>query len=323
MADRDNPFEPLQSLDPSPIEETPIHLEDNSPDSYFPPSNPSTRPPPSQSPPPSSHLGLSGNSHTPIYYLLRLQKFSSLTFLAFATAHITNTSLIPLLTRSVPASEPYLLLTRPYYQSWPIAEPLLIIAPLVIHVASGVGLRLYRRNLAAERYGAETRAEKRKYRSALWPVLSSQSKLGYALVPIIAAHTLVNRVIPARTEGGSSNINLSYVSHGFARAPIISHIGYTALVGTAVWHFTWGIAKWSGVLPENISAQNGNGDARRARRRWLIHGISALVTAVWMAGGLGVVGRAGEAGGWIGRGYDDMLRGVPVVGNWMVGGVRS
>lgn len=62
----------------------------------------------------------------------RLQKYSTYAFTIFASFHITNTSIIPLVTRSVPASEPYLLLTRPYYQSFPL-EPLLVTLPIATH----------------------------------------------------------------------------------------------------------------------------------------------------------------------------------------------
>ena len=65
---------------------------------------------------------------------------------------ITNTSIIPSITQSVPASEPYLLLTRPYYQGIPF-EPLLIIIPAYAHVLSGLTIRILRRNLNAKRYG--------------------------------------------------------------------------------------------------------------------------------------------------------------------------
>ena len=48
--------------------------------------------------------------------MTRIQRYSSYTFSAFLAAHVTNTSLIPLLTRSVQSSDAYLLLTRPYYR---------------------------------------------------------------------------------------------------------------------------------------------------------------------------------------------------------------
>lgn len=79
-----------------------------------------------------------------------------------------------------------------------------------------------------------------------------------------------------------------------------------ALVGVGVGHFVWGIARWNNWVPY--------GNDRKAKRRWwLINGVSATVTALWMAGGLGVVGRGGKADGWIGQGYDALYSKVPLL----------
>lgn len=306
MADRDN-MSTLEELEPSPVDETPS----TNAGEYF----PSTDTSHTKSSPATS-IGLS-SGHSPVWYLTRVQKFSAFAFSAFATFHITNTSLIPLLTQSVPASEPYLLLTRPYYQSWPIAEPLLIILPLAAHIGSGVALRLYRRNLAAKRYGAETRDERRAYRRDLWPKVSGTSQLGYLALPLLMGHTFINRIIPAGLPGGSSNVNLSYVSHAFAKHPIVSYAGFAALISVTMWHTTWGGAKYLGLTPDAVKEQGTDRQILKKRRWYIINAIAAAGTALWMAGGFGVVGRAGAAGGWVGRLYDEMYQKIPVVGAWM------
>ncbi|KAL5630179.1 hypothetical protein BROUX41_000051 [Berkeleyomyces rouxiae] len=79
-----------------------------------------------------------------IYYLARVQRYSSYTFSIFTTIHIANTSLVPLLVRTVSASETYLLQARELYQT-PLTEPLLVGLPIVAHVGSGVALRFLRR----------------------------------------------------------------------------------------------------------------------------------------------------------------------------------
>ena len=143
MADYDRNYNGLQELEPSPVEESPLGSKED----YFPSQHtPETPPQPTR----TSTLGLS--QHSPIWYLTRIQRYSSYVFTAYGVAHMVNTSIIPLITRSVPESNRYLLLTRPYYQGIP-AEPLLIIAPLWAHVISGVALRIVRRNLNAKRYG--------------------------------------------------------------------------------------------------------------------------------------------------------------------------
>ncbi|KAK5118111.1 hypothetical protein LTR62_004158 [Meristemomyces frigidus] len=314
MADYDRGSS-LQELEPSPIEETPLDTKD----SYFPSPN-DTNESPSQPPQRPTHaLGLS--HHTPLYYLLRIQKYSSYIFTAFGAAHIINTSVIPLITQSVPESERYLLLTRPYYQGIP-AEPLLVIIPLWAHVFSGVAIRVIRRNLNAQRYGdvsggSRKEREKTFFSSEFWPKISGISQLGYPFLGLLAGHIFLNRVIPKGFPGGQSNVNLSYVSHAFARHPVVSYAGFTALIGVGVAHMTWGWAKWLGLTPDQSSAVNGEREVVRKRRWYLINGVAALVAGVWMAGGFGVIGRGGAARGWVGDLYDQMYRSIPVVGRWM------
>ena len=227
--------------------------------------------------------------------------------------HITNTSLIPLLTRSVPASDKYLLLTRPYYQSVPF-EPLLITAPLALHISSGLALRLYRRRAQVARYGAESRRERRRIP---WPHLSGTAALGYVLAPLVAGHAFVNRVVPLMYEGGSANVGLEYVAHGFAKAPAVSFVGFTALVGVGVLHATWGWATWLRVAPAYVPQVGAERHIVKKRRWYLLNGVAALVAGLWLAGGLGVVGRGGLATGWLAKEYDGLLSKIPFVGQWL------
>ena len=294
----------LQEIEPSPV-------EDDGPDegdSYFPGNKDDVEPIPLKR---SSTIGL--NSHSVPWYLTRIHKYSSYTFSIFAAFHIANTSIIPLVTQSVPASEPYLLLTRPYYQS-PIAEPLIIVLPLVAHVASGVALRIYRRRQQYEMYGAESRQEKRQI---AWPNISGTSKLGYLLIPLLAGHSFINRGVPLKVHGGSSSVNLSFVSHAFAKFPALSFTGFTALVTVGVWHSVWGWAKWLNLTPQQVTHGGDEGRLQRKKRWYLINAVSAAVAGLWLAGGLGVVGRGGLVGGWVGREYDELYRSIPIVGKWL------
>jgi hypothetical protein len=299
----------LQELEPSPVEDTPSESKDG----YFPPSVSTDRPEPLSQPPHlSSSIGLS--QHSPIWYLSRIQRYSSYAFTAFAAAHITNTSLIPLITRSVPESERHLLLTRPYYQGLP-AEPLLVIVPLWAHVISGVALRIVRRNIHAQRYG-----EKRGvsfFSSQFWPTVSGISKLGFQFVPLLVGHIFINRGIPNSFPGGQSNVNLSYVSHAFAKHSVLTYAGFTALLGVGVMHITWGWAKWLGLTPDQVTVMGPERRIWKKRRWYIINGLAAAVTGLWMAGGFGVLGRGGEAPGYVGRMYNEMYQSIPVIGRWM------
>lgn len=238
--------------------------------------------------------------------MTRVQRYSSYAFTVFSAFHITNTSLIPLITRSVPASEPYLLLTRPYYQSFPL-EPLLITVPLLTHIGSGIALRIHRRNKSLVRYGATTSStsERKKY----WPPLSKISLGGYLLTPLVLGHAFVNRILPWWVEGDSSSIGLGFVSHGFAKHPVLAWVGYTALVTIASGHFVWGAAKWLDLVPTGLKINE-----RKDKRRWWSLNTAAIISAlVWMAGGLGIVGRGGKAEGWMARGYNNLYASIPLL----------
>ena len=244
--------------------------------------------------------------------VLRIQKYSSYTFTAFAALHITNVSIIPFITRSVSESNRYLLLTRPYYQS-AFTEPLLVGLPLVAHVTSGIALRLWRRRQALKRYGAETRTDKR---TIPWPVLSGTSALGYALVPFAGFHIWTTRILPLYAHGDSSLISLNYISHGFALQPFVSFTGFTAMVSVGVWHFVWGAAKWLGWAPSQVKMTEEDRELVRKKRWYAINGISAAIAGLWLAGSLGVVGRDGKMAGWVGKEYDELYKYLPSFVRW-------
>ena len=304
-------FVSLQQLDPSPIESPQYELNKELPE--LPAASPPLR---------SSTLGLNASGHSSVYYrtspnlfrrstltylVTRLQKYSSYVFTVYASIHLTNTSIIPLLTRSVPASEPYLLLTRPYYQSFPF-EPLLITLPIATHILSGLALRIHRRNANLARYGASTLSvsSRLERRLKVWPTVSWSSISGFVLAPLVIGHAFTNRLLPWIYEGGSSGVGLGFVSHGFAKHPVVSWMGYVALVGVAAGHFVWGVARWNGWVPV--------GNSKKAKRRWwIINGISAGLAALWMAGGLGIVARGGKADGWVGKGYDSLYAKIPLL----------
>ena len=303
----------LQQLEPSPVDDD--LYESNNNGNSFPSASPSFDKPspttrlPHVQPHPSSPTPLGLHSHNVTYYLTRLQRYSSYATTFFLTLHITNNALIPLATRSVTASEPYLLLTRPYYQSHPFIEPLVIILPFATHIGAGIALRIYRRVHLSRLYGADSRFDRRRL---AWPALSGTSLCGYILLPFFAAHVFVNRILPCWVEGGNESIGLAYVAHGFARFPALSFLAYVGLVGAASTHLVWGWAKWLGWM--------GGRDEGAWRRKWRWYGLNAVslgLAGVWLAGGLGVVGRGGLVEGWVGRGYDELFRRIPGVGRWL------
>jgi succinate dehydrogenase/fumarate reductase cytochrome b subunit len=310
-ADDDNPIK-MKELDPSPVEETPSYDPDL--EKSLDPSNPYFPPQSSTHSSTSSTLGLSSSSsrwNLP-HILHTLQKYSTVPPSLYLILHYTNTSLIPLLTRSVPASESYLLLTRPYYQSFPL-EPLLLAAPIATHVLSGIALRIYHRRQSVLRHAGQG-ASYTERRSIPWPKLSVQSMLGYMLWPLLAGHVFVNRILPLEVEGGSSGVGLGYVSHGFAKHPVIANLGYAALIGVGSWHVVGGVAKWLKLSKEFVTEGGDYGQRKRRKRGWVVNVVAGVVAGMWMLGGLGVVGRGGLGSGWEAKNWDLLYSRVPIFG---------
>ncbi|KAI0410662.1 hypothetical protein F5X98DRAFT_87421 [Xylaria grammica] len=303
----------LVQLDPSPIEASEKELPELENSIY---SSSSTRIPLSRST--SSSLGLGGSGRGPIFYLTRIQRYSSYTFTFFAGLHFTNTSLIPLLYRSVPYSEPFLLMTRELYQTR-LTEPLLVGLPVLAHVVSGVGIRLLRRNQNKRRYHGDAGLGFWESKTALssptaspsasriWPAVSRIAISGYAYTALLASHVAMNRVLPLVVDGDSSNIGLGYVAHGFARHAPSAYLAYALLLSVGAGHMVWGMARWLDFAPPaNWKKITFDKPTRSRRRRawWAVNAAAASLAALWAAGGLGVVARAGPAHGWLATVYN-------------------
>lgn len=190
-----------------------------------------------------------------------------------------------------------------------------MVLPLAAHIGAGLALRLHRRFEQARRYGVEGLIDHQRH--VKWARFSGTSILGYALGPLVGIHVVLNRLTPLKVEGGSSGVGLGYVAHGFARHPVMHWLGYVSLVGTASWHVVWGMSKWWGWAPESAEVLGPERGRVVQRRKWVINFLAVGLAALWMSGGLGVVGRGGEAKGWVGAGYDKLYSSVPVVGAWM------
>lgn len=247
----------------------------------------------------------------------------------FIALHFFNTSLIPLATRSVASSENYLLLTRPIYQS-PGLEHVVLTIPVLAHIASGIVLRNIRASRRARLYGAEPNDQNSLFR--FWPRTNLQVRLGYALVPLLGTHTLVTRITPLIVDGGSSGVGLGYVAHTFARSPVFWNIYYLLFVAVGVWHIVGGWAAWmgwgvttsrrergdKGSLAEYLASSKSMQRVKRQRKMWwVVNGIAALGASVWLAGALGIIGRAGEGSGWEAKGWNEIYNRVPVIGGWL------
>lgn len=300
---------PMSELEPSPVDEDDNPFEND--EKTLP--KPATYSSSSSSSSSTSFLGISHNRL--LHTLGAIQKYSVIPPSIYLTMHYTNTAIIPLFTRSLEKSDSYLLLTRPYYQSFPL-EPLLIFAPVLAHIISGVALRIIRRRVIAKRHGAETYRERRKIP---WPKVSTTSALGFMLYPMFVAHVLVNRVTPKKVDGGSSSVGLKYFAYGVSRHSVLLNLGYAAMLCVASWHFVTGASKFLKLAPEYIVGAGEDGRKSRRRRGWLINGIAAIMAGVWIGGGLGVVARAGSSiqQNWETKHWDQIYKAVPLIGSWL------
>lgn len=285
----------MQKLDPSPVDDFPT----------------------------ATGFGLRG--HRWNAWLSAIQKYSTYPPTAFLVLHFANTSLIPLVTRSVPASEPYLLLTRPVYQA-PGLEHVVLTLPILVHVAAGIALRNIRASHRARLYGAETHTQ--RYLLSFWPSFSTQARSGYFLAPLLGTHVLVNRLTPWMIEGGSSGVGLGYVAHGFTRSPVFWNAFYLLFVAAGVWHFVGGWATWMGWRVTTVHRERGskgylghseNPERTKRQRKiwWVVNGIAAVGASIWLGGAFGIIGRAGEGAGWEGKGWNEIYSQVPVIGEWL------
>jgi hypothetical protein len=134
-------------------------------------------------------------------------------------------------------------------------------------------------------------------------------------------------------EGGSSGVGLGYVSHGFARRPAFWNLFYLFFVTAGAWHFVGGWATWMGWRVTTARRERGSNkgslegyfglsdNPERAKRQrkmwWMVNGIAALGASVWLAGALGIVGRAGEGAGWEAKSWNELYSQVPVIGDWL------
>lgn len=300
---------PMHEVEPSPVD------DDEEESAPYPPTNP----PDVEKLPPSSHTTTNFLGLTPartVHILSTLQKYSTVPPTLYLAMHYTNTALIPLVTQNVVTADGYLLLTRPYYQSAGL-EPVLIFLPILTHVASGIALRLYRRRINAVRHGAETHAQRKKSKIP-WPKFSLTSALGYAMYPMLAAHVLVNRIVPKEVEGSSAGVGLRYFAHGVALDPVFGNLAYATFLSVASFHFVTGAAKYLKLSSEYITEGGKSGAVRRKWRSRIVNGVAAAVAGVWIAGGLGVVGRGGPGVGWEASNWNKIYKAVPLLGPLLV-----
>lgn len=125
-----------------------------------------------------------------------------------------------------------MLLGREYYQS-ALLEPVLVWGALGVHLVAA----LVRRQCLP-------RAPRCAWRDARW----WHRLAGLALAPVLLLHVVTNRLVPSRSaapmrELSPAELDMSYVSVGFAHYPRVSWLVYTWLCVCGAVHLVGGVPK--------------------------------------------------------------------------------
>jgi len=138
------------------------------------------------------------------------------------------------------------------------------------------------------------------------------------MYPMFAAHVLVNRIVPKNVEGSSAGVGLRYFAHGMALDPVLGNLGYAIFLTVASFHFVTGAAKYLKLSREYVTEGGKEGAVKKKWRGRIVNGVAAAVAAVWIAGGLGVVGRGGKGVGWEASNWNKIYKAVPLLGPLLV-----
>jgi hypothetical protein len=236
----------VEMLSPEPIQSNPAALD---------PSNISSNQP--SPPPPKSYLP------SVLTLLQSTHRYSSYVLSGFLGLHALNTCIIPLTT--ILASEDNALstidngfmITRFLYQPSKSTEIILILAPLGIHVVTGLGLRARRifqdRHLYGEGilayYARETRINRAKGLS--WPRIRALPTLGYSstaatgsvLLIFVSLHVFTTRYLPLK-YAGDGETSISLVSHALRKHPLLAYTLYSGLIVAGTFHVISGWGRW-------------------------------------------------------------------------------
>ena len=174
------------------------------------------------------------------------------------------------------------MIARAYYLP---LEPLLVYAPLAIHLSSSLSKRAVL-----------------TYRTKKLPPRTSHIVAGYLLIPFVLPHILIHRIIPQSSEPPISNLSPSelgfeFVAWSLHRWPGWSAVGYMGLVGVGAWHAGVGMMKvvtWLRGRAVGARTVGGKGEQRRAVPRRRTIGLRGMLGALLGVVAVGLVRLHGE-----------------------------
>jgi hypothetical protein len=236
----------VETLPPEPVQSNPLTL---CPTHVSPPSSP----PPSYTPRMPSVLTLLQSTH----------RYSSYVLSGFLGLHVLNTCIIPLVT-VISSQEDALskidnafMITRYLYRPSQSMEISLVLAPLGIHVITGLILRVRRifmeRNLYGEGllawHARQTRINRAKGLS--WPRVRALPTLGYSATAVtgwatllfVPLHAFTARYLPWK-YGGDGETSVTVVTHALQKHPLLTYTLYTGLIVAGTFHIISGWGRW-------------------------------------------------------------------------------
>ncbi|TIA93131.1 hypothetical protein E3P99_00272 [Wallemia hederae] len=165
--------------------------------------------------------------------LARVQTYSGIAFGSFALLHSVPTILAA--GGGVGIVDDIVMISRTLYHA-PYAELVWVAGSAGVHVLASVIRRLVQRRISF-------------YSESKPAALTAQQKSGYALIPLLLAHSLSHRVIPSFYTPPISALSpseLSYahfVAYAARSRPYLSTAAYTTLAGLSVYHAITGLRR--------------------------------------------------------------------------------
>lgn len=205
-----------------------------------------------------------------IHVLTPVQKYSSMGFASFLGIHVTSVAVVPGLGIPLPESQQVFEMARALYQWIPVER--FIIGSLIVHVASGIGLRITRKLLGTRRrrradFGRIKESDRddiglggitsllglgyrRSWISTKLPDMSPLAFSGYVSLPLVAYHYYKFRYRPMVVDGDSALVNLHYVSYvingsNWGRfGKYAQTLLLTAMVWVVMYHWVSGVMRY-------------------------------------------------------------------------------
>lgn len=202
--------------------------------------------------------------------LRHVQTYSGVAFGSFALLHSVPALLAT--AGALDAIDDIVMIERCAYH-FPYVEVTWVFGSVTLHVLAGVARRLVLRTLSR----SET-TQKQLYTS------NAQQKAGFALIPLLISHTLLNRIIPSTTAPPINSLSPSELSYSH-------YVGYLLNTG-AVMKFVSG---FSLISLSAITTYHGISGLRRGKKGGKVALKCSLVNAVSVLVGLVNLARGYES----------------------------